>query len=338
MRLFLLIIYFLIISCSSTRKTSSIDYPYNSDRFLIITADDFGASKNINEGIKIAADQKVITAISVLTNFSESLLELKQLSGNYSDISIGVHLNITTGKPVLGAELVPSLISSTGNFYTIEELLPKIKSISLDDVERELRAQIVALTKYNIVFDYLSDHNGILSYYSPFYDIIIELGKEFNVPIRTNNLSCVKYPNLFPNSHSKKYAKQIAFRFGLRHPFKAFKLLNYNKASAREAQVQKMNMLGVSHPDLLIDYFWGDPSPANYLYILKHLPTGISELVLHLGSDARQANYPSGLDVDYFGDREKELKTVTDDNVKKHFNNLNIKTIGYSEITKYRIN
>lgn len=338
MRLILLMIYSLFISCSSTRQTSSINIPYDSDRFLIITADDFGASKNINEGIKIAAEQKVITAISALTNFSKSLPELKQLSENHPDIGIGVHLNITTGKPVLGAEQVPSLTSSTGNFYTIDELLPKIKSISLEDLERELREQIVVLTKCNIRIDHLSDQNGILTLYSPFFDIIIDLGKEFNVPVRTNYISSVKYPELFSNSHMKKHVKQIAFRFGLHHPFKAIGLLKYLKIYEMELKVQKMNTHGISHPDFLIDYFWGNPSPKNYLYILKHLPAGISELILHLGTETRQANYPSGLDLDYFGKREKELKTVTDDNLKDCYNNLNIKTIGYSEISKYRIN
>ena len=32
--------------------------PYDQERILIITADDFGASENINDGIKIAADKR----------------------------------------------------------------------------------------------------------------------------------------------------------------------------------------------------------------------------------------------------------------------------------------
>lgn len=327
-----------MISCSSTNETLSMKIPNFTNRYLIITADDFGASKNINEGIKIAATQNVITTISAMTNFGESLPELKQLSEIHPDIGIGVHLNISTGKPVLGAEQVPSLTNSTGNFYTIEELLPKIESVSLDELIRELRAQIVALEKFNIRLDHLSDQNGILSLYSPFFNVILELGNEFKVPVRSIYISSVKYPKLFPNSLLKKQGKKIAFRFGLKDPFKAIKFLKYGKAAEMDAKVQKMDNIGISHPDLLIECFWGNPSPTNYLYILEHLPPGISELILHLGTDTRQEDYPSGLDLDYFGSREKELKTVTDNNLKEHIKFLNIKTIGYSEILMYKNN
>ncbi len=168
---------FLILSCSSVRNTSKIDIQNNSERFLIVTADDFGASKNINEGIEIAADKMAITAVSVLTNFSESLPELKQLSESHPDIGIGVHLNIITGNPVLEAEQVPTLVNSSGRFYMIEELLPRIKNISPDDFKRELRAQIVALTRNNIPLDHLSDQDGILSLYDPFFYIMVDLAK-----------------------------------------------------------------------------------------------------------------------------------------------------------------
>ncbi len=329
---------FLIISCSSVRKTSVIDIPYVKERLLIITADDFGASKNINEGIEIAADQEIITAISVLSNFSESLPELKQLSESHPDIGIGVHLNIITGKPVLGAEQVPSLVNSAGNFYTIDNLLPKIRSISLDDLTRELRAQILALTTNNIKLDHLSDQHGILSLYSPFFDIIVELAKEYNVPVRTPFIATEKYPDLFPDSHLKKRGKQIAIRFAFNNPFKAIGLLKYSQEPEMERKVQKMDELGIQHPDLLIEYFWGDPSPNNYLYIMEHLPDGISELILHVGTCTRQDNYPSGLDLDYFRNREKELITVTDDHLKEYFNYLNIRTIGFSDILIYRNN
>jgi predicted glycoside hydrolase/deacetylase ChbG (UPF0249 family) len=327
----------LILSCSSVRNTSKNDISEISERFLIITADDFGASKNINEGIEIAADNTAITAISVLTNFSESLPELKQLSERHPDIGIGVHLNIITGKPVLNAELVPSLVNSSGNFFTIDELLPKLKSISLEDLKKELRAQVIALTGNNIKLDHLSDQDGILSLYSPFFDIIIDLAKEFNVPLRTPYIASAKYPDLFPNSHLNQRGRQIALGFALNNPFRAIELLKYCHVTEMERKVNRLDELGILHPDLLIDTFWGDPSQTNYLYIIEHLPNGISEIILHVGTSTRQEDYPSGLDLGYFENREKELTVATDDHLKKYYNDLNIKTIGYSEIVNCKI-
>ena len=327
---------FMFISCTSIKETSTSVTPYDQERILIITADDFGASRNINEGIKIAADKKAITAISVLSNFTESLPELKEISENHPDIGIGIHLNIVTGRPILDTEQIPSLVNPGGSFYTINELLPRIKSISIDDLRKELRAQILAVAKYDIKIDHLSYQFGILSIYTPFFEIVTELAREFSVPVRTPLLASVKFPETFPNSHMNKRGYQIAFRFAITHPFKAIGLLKYSRNREMERKAEKLDDLGILHPDYLIDYFWGDPTAANFLYILEHLPAGISELMLHLGTYSRQDNYPVGLDVEYFENRENELITVTSDYLKEYINYLNIISINYSEISDYK--
>jgi predicted glycoside hydrolase/deacetylase ChbG (UPF0249 family) len=322
------------VACTTIRKTAITKVPHIQDRFLILTADDFGASKNINEGIIIAADNNAITAISVLSNFKESLPDLKKISENHPEIGIGVHLNITTGKPVLGAKQIPSLVNSNGNFYTVEELLPKIKSISIDDLRKELRAQILALVKNDIKPDHLSDQYGILSLYSPFFDIVIEFAKEFNVPIRSPAIASVKYRDLFPNSQINKRGRQIAFKFAVAAPFKAISFLKYARRHEMDKKIQKLDKLGILHPDLLVDSFWGDPTPSNFINILKSLPGGYSEIVIHCGTSTRQDNYPSGLDLDYFKNRENELLTITSDNVKENYRYLRIKPVGYSGLSK----
>ena len=310
--------------------------PYLSERFLIITADDFGASKNINEGIKFAAENKAITSISVLSNFKESLPDLKKISENHPDIGIGVHLNISTGKPILGVEQVPSLVGANGSFYTIKKLLAKINSISVDDLRKELRAQILALEEYDIRLDHLSDQNGILSLYSPFFNIVTEFAKEFDVPVRSPVIASVKYPGLFSISKIKKRGRQTVRRLIFTAPFKAISLFKYSRIHEMEKKVKKLDELGILHPDLLIGSFWGDPTASNLLYILEHLPNGISEIILHFGTYIRHENYPGGLDLDYFKNREYELITVTGNYLKEYINYLNIRTIGYSDISTDR--
>jgi predicted glycoside hydrolase/deacetylase ChbG (UPF0249 family) len=325
---------FLFSACTSVRKTSTLKVPYDQARFLIVTADDFGASQNINEAIELAADHNAITAISVLANFSESLSDLKRIAEKHPDIGIGVHLNITMGRPILGAEQVPSLVNSAGHFYTINELLIKARTISLDDLRNELRAQIIALKKCNIRLDHLSDQYGILSLYSPFFDIIIELATEFNVPVRTPVTASSKYPDLFKNPPANKFRRKTILQFAFEHPFKASKLVKYTRINEMEKNAKKLCKHGILHPDLLIMSFWGDPTAANFLYIMEHLPKGISEIVLHIGTQTRQVNYPNGLDLNYFRNREYELITVTSDYIQDYMDYLNIKTIGYGGIFK----
>jgi len=323
---------FLFKSNTSYRNTKVFEKPYDQARLLIITADDFGASKNINEGIKLAAQKNVITAISVLSNFSQSLPELKEISKTNPDIGIGVHLNITTGKPILTQTEIPSLVNSEGNFYTIDDLIHRLSTISLADLQKELRAQILALVNIGIRVDHLSDQNGILFLYTPFFEIVTELALNFNTPVRSPEIASIKYPGLFPNSRMNAYGRQRAVKLAIKEPLKAAGLLKYARKQEIQKKIQKLDNSGIVHPDLLIEYFWGDPTISNYRYILEHLPPGCSELILHLGTNTRQEMYPSGLDLEYFYNRELELTTVTANNLKEYYNCLNIKTIGYSKI------
>ena len=313
-----------------TKKTTISSY---SEKYLILTADDFGASKNINEGIKFAAGNKAITSISVLSNFTESLADLKKITKNHPGIGIGVHLNIATGKPILGARPVPSLVSSSGNFYTLTELLRKIFSISIDELRKELRAQILVFKEYDIEIDNLSDQNGVLSLYSPFFEVLTELAEEFSIPIRSPVIASVKYPKLFSNSNMAKRARQLALKMAITAPLKAIRIKKYFRIHEMQRKTRKLDELGILHPDLFIDGFWGEPTASNLLYIIKNLPNGVSEIVFHFGSYTRQENYPSGLDLDYFKNREYELITATSDYLKKYINHLNIKTISFSQIS-----
>jgi len=328
----LIVTLFRSVRYTSNRTTLRIAPSYKHDRFLILTADDFGASKNINEGIKLAADKQVITAISALSNFGGSLPELKEISIAHPEIGIGVHLNITTGKPILAAAEIPSLVKAGGNFRTIDELLPILITISLPELKKELRAQVFALKSMDIRIDHLSDHTGILSLFTPFFDVVTELALEFNVPVRTPAIASIKYPELFPNSRMNAFGLQRVIKLAIHKPLKAAGLRKYIRKQEIDKKIQKLDDLGIIHPDILIEYFWGDTTISNYKYIIEHLPQGTSELILHLGTNTRQQNYPSGLDLNYFVKREQELAIVTGLHLAKYYNHLNIRTISYSDI------
>ncbi len=128
---------------------------------LIINADDFGMSQPINEAIIDLLHNKRISSTSVMANmpFAE---EAKKLT-RFPDISIGLHINFTQGKPVLGASKVFSLVDVDGNFLEKKVLLEKIKQkkVLFDHVKNELFAQYGRL--YQLVGDRLShfdSHQG----------------------------------------------------------------------------------------------------------------------------------------------------------------------------------
>ncbi len=327
--LLIIFIQLLLIGCTCERNAIAIASPSYKPRMLIITADDFGASKNINDGIEMAANEDAITTISALSNFTASLPALVKISKTHPEIGIGVHLNITTGKPILASSQVPSLVGPDGSFYPLDKLLPVIGRVSTDELRKELRAQVMALAECGIRVDHLSDQYGIISFYGPFYDIMLDLAMEFKVPVRSPEIASIKFPHVFTDSKMYKCGRKAAFRLAMSNPVQAIRLLRYSGPGEMEKKSRKLDELGIAHPDLLIDCFWGNPTASNYLNILKHLPEGTSEIIVHCGTFSRQQNYPGGLDQEYFNNRENELVIITSGYLKQYYDYLKIERIGY---------
>ena len=69
-------------------------------RRLALCADDFGATREICEGIVELARSKRITAISCLSNADHWRLGAGMLDSLGSDTEVGLHFNLTEGRPV----------------------------------------------------------------------------------------------------------------------------------------------------------------------------------------------------------------------------------------------
>jgi len=219
-----------------------------------------------------------------------------------------------------------------GRFYPVQDILLRINRISIAELRKELRAQILVFEEYDIKIDNLSDQNGVISIYNPFFEIMVELAEEFDLAFRSPILASRRYPKIFSNSKMIKRARQIVFNFAFRSPFKALKLIKYFNTAEMERKSEMLDIKGITHTDLFIESFWGEPTPENYIKILENLPEGTLEVVLHVGTKTREENYPSGLDLTYFKNREYELITCTSEYLKEYINRLNIRTINFSDL------
>src|ERR1700748_1221382 len=92
-------------------------------KILIINADDFGMNKEVNEGIKLGIKQGVVTSVSVMTNMPFFEDAMRFLS-DYPRVSVGLHFNITEGKPLV--KHADSLVGNDNNFYFWTKLINKL--------------------------------------------------------------------------------------------------------------------------------------------------------------------------------------------------------------------
>lgn len=142
-------------------------------------------SHSVNVALRRLIESGVPVSISVMfpTPWYQETVEL--LKG-YPNVSVGIHLTLNSEwrnyrwGPVLGRTAVPSLVDADGYFFPTSEALYRNQP-KLDEVERELRAQIERATKSGLRIDYVDYHMGTVSRYPEFRAIAERLAAEFGL-------------------------------------------------------------------------------------------------------------------------------------------------------------
>jgi len=182
-------------------------------KFLIINCDDFGWDKFANEGILNLAREQKISSFSIMANLvkSDDLSDVSDLK----NISRGLHLNLTVGKPITPISEVRSLVDENEVFLSQKALIKNafLRKIKPNELEKEILAQLNFLKENNIEVSHLDSHKHIHQY--PFIGpmILKTLAKNRIEKIRNcrlTNLShykmkIVKAFTLSTNSHLKHF-------------------------------------------------------------------------------------------------------------------------------------
>lgn len=152
---------------------------------LIINADDFGLTESVSKGILKGMQEGIITDTTMLTNtrhFDRSI-ELAKEAGIEA---MGVHLNLTLLKPILESGKVQSIVDGKGNFYRKPSLIPS--TFHKGEVRAELRAQIEKFLSSGLTLTHIDTHHGFSVMHAEMFQIILELAKEYRVPMRKDDV------------------------------------------------------------------------------------------------------------------------------------------------------
>lgn len=126
---------------------------------IIINADDFGASREVNNAISELMSQGKITSASILANSPEykRAVEITKL---YPECSFGVHLNLTEHRPLTKDNAFRPILNQEGNFNgNIRNV--KISSALRKAIFREWCAQIETVSLDGIEISHVDSHHHI---------------------------------------------------------------------------------------------------------------------------------------------------------------------------------
>ncbi len=129
---------------------------------LIINADDFGLTGPINRGIIETIENGIVNSVSLVANGTELAGACDYLRSK-KGLFKGWHMNLTTGRPMLGPEKIGTLTDRNGFFLGKTRFILKAWAglVDADECRRELLAQLNQLMKNNIQITHVDGHHDI---------------------------------------------------------------------------------------------------------------------------------------------------------------------------------
>lgn len=160
---------------------------------LIINADDYGLSKSISDGIILGIREGYITSTSIMANMTWAEYAI-QKALEYNIDCIGLHINLTVGKPILKND---NLINNNGQFYYNKEQIENPK-LTYQDAYNEIMAQVNVISNYSdgkLKIDHLDTHHHLMD--NPnIKQAIVDIAQKLNLPIRKyDNIQNIKCPD-----------------------------------------------------------------------------------------------------------------------------------------------
>lgn len=129
---------------------------------LIVNADDFGISEGVNKGIIEAHRRGILTSTTAMANMP-AFEHAVQLARENPELGVGVHLNLTSGTPLLPPSQIPRLVRPDGRFHTLSFVLRQLTLGQLDEgqIEAELSAQVERVMSVGISPTHVDSHHHV---------------------------------------------------------------------------------------------------------------------------------------------------------------------------------
>ena len=234
-------------------------------RSVTFTADDFGLSEAVNEGIERAHRDGVLNAASLMVAgdaAADAVRRAKRLPG----LRVGLHLVVIEGPAVLPPSQIPDLVDGSGQFPS-DQLRLGINYFFRPAIRRqlaaEIRAQFTAFAASGLPLGHADAHKH-MHLHPTVGKMLVGIGREFG-------LNRVRVPAEPP---SVLRACSETIRLGAR--------ILPLWAELLRAQVRRA---GMSAPDAVFGLAWsGAMTEDRVLRLLENLPDGDSEIYFHPGA------------------------------------------------------
>ncbi len=280
------------------------------EKRLIITADDFGLSEAVNEGIERGHRDGVLTSASLMVAApaaADAVRRARAMPG----LRVGLHLVVIEGLAVLPPAQIPDLVDAKGQFPSAQFALGAkyaFRSDTRRQLAAEIRAQFAAYASTGLALDHADAHKH-MHLHPTVGSLMLGIGRDFG-------LRAIRVPAEPPAIMARSGATAT---FGARtmHAWTA-----QLRTRARQA--------GMATADAVFGTAWSGRMTFDRLQrLIPHLPDGVSELYFHPA--ARRDAVIAALMPDY--QHEAELAALTDPELRAMLVRYGIVCCGYGDLS-----
>jgi chitin disaccharide deacetylase len=230
---------------------------------LIVTADDFGAAREINEAVEAAHRGGILTAASLMVSAPASADAIAR-ARLLPSLRVGLHLVLVEGRPVLPASALTHLVDQNGLFRADMAALGTRIFFSVQarrQLAAEIFAQFEAFRATGLTLDHCNAHKHF-HLHPAVGALIAEIGSRFG-------LRAARVPQE-PRDGLRRIERRTPWApAGLTAPFALLLRRRFQAA-------------GLLVPDHTFGLLWSGRMTKERLFaLIRDLPDGLSEIYLH---------------------------------------------------------
>jgi hopanoid biosynthesis associated protein HpnK len=281
------------------------------DRRIIINADDFGLCDGVNEAVAQAHSNGILTSATIMTNMpaaDEAVNIAKQLP----NLGVGVHLNLTEGRPVSKDKCIRCLLNADGRF-AYSPLVLSLMSIARNEIRRAIRTELAAQIQWVIDSGlkptHLDSHKHIHTF-PALFSVVCQLARRFGIhavrwPFEPKELSRIPWP--MTSEDGRVRAQKVRF------------MARINRLQNRDF-LKNDALLGIAHTGKIdVNFFKA---------VALYNSAATAEVMTHPG-------FADGLDPEktrLLQQRKVELDALCSEKTKQYFEDAKIELVHYGQL------
>ncbi|HYA36633.1 MAG TPA: hopanoid biosynthesis-associated protein HpnK [Candidatus Binataceae bacterium] len=242
----------------------------SSDKFLIVNADDFGLSPEVNAAVVRCHREGILTATSLMVA-APAAAEASRIASETPTLDVGLHAVVCMGRSVMGPRELAGLVDKDGNF-TNNAVAAGFRYFFARKIHAALRAVLRAQVERHLELVGRLDHiDGHLNFHvhPVLADILIDLAAEHHVPfIRLPREPVITTLRLARDNAPRKLVEGVIFRA----------LSRRARRKARERGIRTNDWLFGLHQS-------GNMSETYVLGVIERLRSGVTEMYFHPAMD-----------------------------------------------------